>query len=343
MAILFDAPVTPAALTAFIQEVPVPGDLALLNMVPQTDSKTNTINFAEITKRNRTAKYRTFDGRINVSARDTGASSSVGMIPLSDSRNMGEYERLQLEFARTGGTNQSILADAIYDDAEDLTGNMYRRLELALGDVLTDGILTVSEIDNAFEADFGVPSTSKVTAATLWTNPAADIIKDILAWSAAATTAGGARPGAIRTSQRVLSIVQTNASVIAAINGTAGKTFVTITELNAFLAAAGAPVFVDPYDTLLDVDGADTRPVPDDRVIFTPANLGDILRVEWGVSATGLELAKHAESDMKFGDAGRIVGVVDKVGPPYREFTFVDAVAMPVLSDARKLFTAKVA
>lgn len=343
MAILFDGAVTPDALTAFVRAVPVPGDLALLNAVPGRDNTSNTVNFAEIVKRNRTAKYRSYDGRINVSARDAGSVASVDMIPLSDSRNMGEYERLKLEFARTGGTNTAVLADAIYNDAEDLVGNIYRRLELALGDVFTDGILTVPEIGAGFEADFGVPAASKVTAATLWSAANADIITDLRNWHDVYVATAGAPAGAIRTSQKALRLVLSNASVIAAVYGTqAGRTFATVTDLNAFLGAMGLPPFVDTYDTVLDVDGVDTRTIPADRILFTPADLGTLAQVEWGVTATALELVSNRESDLTFEDAGRIVGVIEKVGPPYREFTFVDAVAMPVLADARRLFIAKV-
>jgi hypothetical protein len=43
------------------------------------------------------------------------------------------------------------------------------------------------------------------------------------------------------------------------------------------------------------------------------------------------------QSDLSFEEAPGIVGVVEKVGPPYRSFTFVDAVAMPILSNAKLL------
>jgi hypothetical protein len=54
-----------------------------------------------------------------------------------------------------------------------------------------------------------------------------------------------------------------------------------------------------------------------------------------GVTATALELVNSNESDLSFEDAPGIVGVVEKVGPPYRQFTFVDACGMPVLDSAR--------
>ncbi|MDF2045145.1 major capsid protein [Microbacterium sp. Kw_RZR3] len=349
MAIVFDAPVSPDALSAFVRNVPVPSNLGLLNAFPTRNNLTNTVNFAEIVKRNRTARYRTYDGRIHVSDRDTGSTGSVGMIPLSDSRNKGEYERLQLEFARVNGTNTAALADAIYNDAEDLTGNIYRRLELAWGDVLTDGKLTVSEINGGFEADFGVPAGHLVTAGTLWSNVAtATVLTNLITWHDVYVATNGAPAGAIRTSSAVLRLVQRNKEIIDAVYGAnTGKTVVTLDEVNGLLAGHGLPPFVAPYDTQVesvapDANNALARVIPANRVLFTPAELGDLGRTEWGVTATALELVNSNLAEMSFQEAPGIAGVVEKVGPPYREFTFVDAVAFPVLSDAKRLFVATV-
>lgn len=346
MAIVFDAPVSPGALTEFVRNVPSPDNLALLNAFPSVTNETNTINFAEIVKRNRTAKYRAFDGSISVSDRDTGSVSSVGMIPLSDSRNMGEYERLKLEFARTGGTATGVLANAIYNDATDLTRNVQRRLELAWGDVLADGVLTINENGLVgFEADFGVPADQKVApSGALWSNVTTSTpLSDLILWHDVYVAANGAPAGAIRTSQAVIRLVQKNKEIIDAVHGaTSGKTRVTLTELNDLMASEGLPAFAAPYDLQLDVDGSFVRSVPTNRLLFTPADLGDLGHTEWGVTATALELVDSKEAEFGFSEAPGIVGVVEKIGPPYREFTYVDAVAMPVLDRAEALLIATV-
>lgn len=345
MAIVFDAPVAPGAQTAFVRNVPVPDELQLLNAFPAQYLQTNTVNFSEIVKRNRTARYRSFDGRIHVSERDAGSSASVSLLPLSTSTNMGEYERLQLEFARAQGTNKSALANAVYDDSTDLTREVQRRLEQAWGDVLTDGKLTVNENGLVgFEADFGVPANQIVTAATLWSVTAtATALTDLIAWHDVYVTANGGQAGAIRTSQAVIRLVQRNKQIIDAVHGSSsGKTRVTLDELNDLLASEGLPPFVAPYDYQVDVDGSYARTIPANRVIFTPANLADLGYTAWGVTATSLELVNSNAVDMSFEEASGIVGVVIKEGPPFREFTFVDAVAMPILSDAKRLMIATV-
>jgi hypothetical protein len=83
MAIFFDAPVTPDALTTFIREVPTPATLGLSSLFPVRTVDDNKVDFAEIISTNRTARYRSFDGRIHVSERDTGSDKRVNLAPLS--------------------------------------------------------------------------------------------------------------------------------------------------------------------------------------------------------------------------------------------------------------------
>lgn len=345
MTLVLDGPVTPVALTTFMREVPVQSDLTMLNAFPTRNLDKNTVDFAEITRTNRTARYRSFDGRIHVSERDGGTEKRVRLLPLSSSLNTGELERLQLEFARTGGTNEQALANAIYNDAEQLTREILARLEQAWGDVLTDGVLTINENDFQGEADFGVPANQKgvAPAGAVWSDVAASTpLTDILAWQDIAV-ANGWKPEALRTSQANIRLLQRNKEIIDAVYGaTAGRTRVTLTELNDLLSSEGLPILAPAYDTQVDVDGATARTIPADRVLLTPANLGDLGYTAWGVSATALTLVGSSAVEFAFESAPGIVGVIEKVGPPYREYVFADAVAMPILADARKLFIADV-
>lgn len=345
MAIFFDAPVSPDALTAFVREVPTPSVLGLSNLFPTRTLDTNTVDFAEIVRTNRTARYRSFDGRIHVSERDTGSEKRVNLLPLSSSLSLGEYERLQLEFARTSGTNQERLADAVYNDAENLTREVLFRTEQAWGDVLTDGKLTINENGFQGEADFGVPGTHIVSAGTVWTTIAtAPALTDLITWQDVYIATNGFAPGSIQTSQRIRRLMQTNAQIIGAIAGTtSGRTRVTVTELNDLLSSEGLPTLREPYDTLVDVDGVSTRTIADDKLMFFPPNVADLGYMAFGVSATALELVNSNRSDLSFQNAPGIVGVVEKSGPPYRQFTYVDAVGMPILANAKLLFVADVA
>jgi hypothetical protein len=349
MAIFFDAPVAPDALTAFIREVPLPSTLGLTALFGEPRFlNTNTVDFAEIVRTNRTARYRSFDGRIHVSERDTGSEKRVRLAPLSSSLSMGEYERLQLEFARTSGTNQQALANAVYNDAQNLTSEVQNRLEQAWGDVLMDGKLTINENGFINEADYGVPASHIVTAGTVWTNPAALIYTDIRTWTDVYADgdadAAGFPPDSMLTSRTILRAVETNTELINAIRGSAaGASRVTIQEVNDFLSGQGLPTFRPSYDSRVDIDGTSTRVTAADKVAFLPPNVQDLGYTAMGVTATSLELVNSNESDMSFEEASGIVGVVVKEGPPFRQFTYVDAVGQPVLSNSKLLMVADVA
>lgn len=342
--IVFDAPVGPDDLTAFVRNVPTPNGDTLLNMVPTVHDTSNEFDWAEVLQTNRTARFRSFDGRIHVSDRDGGSSKKVKYPPLSDSLNMGEYERLQLEFARTGGTRTASLANAIYNDGQRLTRHVQNRMHQAIGDVLTDGKLTINENGFQGEADFGLAGNHKVTAGTAWTNTAAPALDNLIAWIDQYVADNGEVPEQIIMSRRIRRLMQVNTQLIgAAVGTTSGKTRINQAEIADLFAAEGIPTTIKVIDDVVDVDGVTTRILADDLLLLVPANMGDVIQVRYGVSATALELVDSNESDLSFEDSPGIVGVVEKVGPPYRQFTFVDAVGMPVLVDAKKLFVADVA
>jgi len=337
--LFFDAPVDPVELTTFIRRVPTPDQLALTALfgAPKLH-RTNTINFAEIVQTNRTARYRSFDGRIHVSSRDTGSEKYVNLAPLSTSLSKGELERLQMEFANTGGTNVQALKNAVYDDATNLTLEIHNRLEQAWGDVLTDGKLTINENGFMSEADYGIPAGHLITAGTAWTTLTAPALTDLIAAVDVYVATNGFLPGSMQTSQRVQRLLQQNTSIINAIAGAAAtRSRVNQTELADLLSSECLPRMLAPYDTQLDIDGTTTRVITDDKIRFYPPNISDLGHTAMGVTATALELVNSKQAEFSFEQAAGIVGVVEKAGPPYREFVFVDAVGMPVLTNAKLL------
>ncbi len=348
MAIVFDGPVEPDAITTFVREVPVSDGFVLDQLLPNRYFTDNQVDFAELTRTNRTARFRTWDGRLHVSHRDTMSTKNVKLPPLSSSLNMGEYERLQLEFSRTGGTRTSALVQAIYNDSENLTREVLNRMELARGDALTDFQFTMMAAagePGGLSADYGAPSGHLVSPSTPWSTVAtATVLTDLVAWTDVwIADNGGARPGALWTSNRVARLMQRNTEIINAVHGSAaGRTRVTLQELNDLLSSEGIPP-VQTYDANVDVDGTTTRIIPDDRLLITPANPGEIGYTAWGITATALELVNSNQSDLSFEEAPGVVGVTIKDGPPFREYTFVDACGMPVIANPRALMVADVA
>lgn len=346
--IIFDGPVQPDDLTTFIREVPTPSELTLLNEMPTRFSDDNTVDFAEIVRTNRTARFRSFDGRVHVSRRDVGSEKRIKLLPLSTSLEEGEYERLQRTFARLKGGNAAALEQAAYNDSENLTREVQARLEQAWGDVLADGKLTIAENGFAGEADFGVPANHLVAPAITWTaanKTTMTPLTDIENWSDVYLATNGFRPARMKTSLTRLRAVARSTEVINAIKGAqTGVTRISLAELNDFLEGEGLPVLDPAYETSVDVDGTTTRVLADDKVVFLPPDLAQLGYTAFGVSATALELVNSGQAEMSFEEAPGIVGVIFKEdGVPFRQYTYVDAVAMPILANARRLLVADVA
>jgi hypothetical protein len=346
--IFFDAEVTPDALTAFVRELPTPDDLAFFNAIGAQFVDDHKVDVSELVETNRVASFRTWDGNFPTIGRDGASSSEVNLLPLgAQASALGEYERLQLQFARTQGTNKAALANAIYNDAEKLTRSIYNRLELAWGDVFTDGILTITEngiAGNAGILDFGMPVENKVTAGVAWSDPTAPVLDDLLAWVEAYEEQGLGSPGAIRMKEKTFRLLSRNEQILGLYNGTAGTSErITADRVRDVLNSEGLPpvVFL-PNTSFRAQSGSDVKVVPDNLVLLTPASLSDLGFTALGISVTALELVNSQVAEMTFQGAAGLVGVVEKVGPPYRQFTFVDATAMPILTQPRRLFIANV-
>lgn len=344
MALFFDAPVSNEALTTFVRDIPFDSNLGLTNLFGRRDVESNTVDFAEIVRTNRMARYRSFDGRVHVSARDTGSEKRIPLLPLSSSLNEGEYERLQRRWAELSGGNIARMERAIYNDAEQLTREMQNRVEMAWGDAISDGILTISEgglTGTAGTADFGVPANQKTTVGTAWeTLATAPILSDIQAViDVRVDTNGNGRPGYMLTSNLQIRNMRRNKQIIDAVFGsTGGRTQVSLAELRSLLADEFGIILLEPYDSSFDVDGVTTRTVPNDKVAFLPADLDNFGYTAWGVSATALELVNSAKVDFSFEQAPGIVGIVDKGSSvPYRQQVITDAVALPIIANAKGL------
>jgi hypothetical protein len=227
MPILFDGPYNPAILTEIVRQVPTPANMILNQFLPDRLIPVNEVDVSILTRRGRTARFRAYDANLHVTARDAAVLKRVKLPPLSDSISVGERERLELEFSRMGGTNVGPLVEAVYDDATNLTLNVKRRMEQARGDVLVDGKFTLTgEGGLTLEADYGIPGTNFVTAATLWSdvvnsNPLNDLYNWVYAYNV--TAGNGFDPGGMIISRQALTQLLSNNSVRTAAGNILGS------------------------------------------------------------------------------------------------------------------------
>jgi hypothetical protein len=71
MAIVYDGPVLPDDLTDFVREVPVPANFILDQLLPNVYIDTNQVDVGQITRTNRTARFRAYDANLHRAQRDS--------------------------------------------------------------------------------------------------------------------------------------------------------------------------------------------------------------------------------------------------------------------------------
>lgn len=344
---LIDDYIEPAVLTGFVREVPTPYQLILNRFLPDRQINDFEAAIEQVTRTNRAAQFRAWDTETPVGQRDAFQRSKVKLPPLGIKTPIGEYERLMLERIRTGGDNRDGYIEAIYADAEINTKSVYNRMELARGDVLVDGKFTLTgENGLTLEADFGVPAGNLVTAGTVWSDAANSTpLQNLKTWVDSYIDLNGERPGRILTSTRVVNNLLLNAEIRAlffqggAPVGT--PNLITPQQLNTVLQAYGLPP-IETYDTKIEVDGANTRVIPDDRLIMLPSDASALGFTAWGITAEALELAGGQNPGLLFNQLPGLIGVVMKEGDPVRIWTKVGAVGMPLITNPRLLMVADV-
>lgn len=344
---IIDDYIQPEVLTGFVREVPTPANLILNQFLPDRQIGNVEAAIDQVTKVNRAAEFRSWDAEVSVGTRDSFSRSKIRLPPLGQKLPVAEQETLMLERIRTGGDNRNGYVEAIYDDAATLAGNVRRRMEVARGDVLVDGKFTLSGENNlTLEADFGVPSGNKVTAGVVWSDHAnASPLTDIKTWIDYYVDLNGERPGKIVTSNTVINNLLLSGEIRDLFNRgttlTGGPNLLTPVMLNQVFQAYGIPEMIE-YNTKINLDGSNTRVIPDDRFLLLPENAADLGYTAWGITAEALALSTGQNPGLTFQELPGLVGVVMRSGDPVITWTKVAAVGMPLITGPDRLMVADV-
>lgn len=352
MTLFLNGPVPLEDVITYTQAVPLPSNNQLRQMFTDRPYPTDEIDFATITKTNRFAQFRNWDGGFWQAPRDTGSEKRVKMLPLGGKLAVGEYERRQIEFAKLGSaangitTIQNILTSSVYDDLDNLTAYVHNRIEMAWGDVLTDGVLTINENGVQQQLDYAIPSGQKVTASTLWSDTEnSDPLADLIGWHDVWVATNGAGPGQFKCSLTTARQLQSNKNLINAIKGAqTGVTRVTLADISDLFAANDLPPIsmASVYNSFFQDDsGATVRPLPANKFLFLPENMDDLGFTAIGTPTTVMEML---DAGVQVEQGAGVIGMLVKADkPPFSKSTYVDAVALPVLADPRKILVATVA
>lgn len=340
MALIYDL-IEPQTLQGFARSLEYP-DLVLDGWLPNFEINDIEFRFdrqvlgsGSVLYDEDVATYRAFDTEAPIAGRKGTELSFLtppqvrGQIPpLSRKIRLGEEERLRMDALRTG--DKRAIIDAIFNDVARLTRAVQARLELARGQALVTGAVTIAENGVAGAIDFGVPAGNFVVAPINWNDPDALVVDDLLGWMQYYITLNGQAPVHFVTSSRIINGLLRNNQIRNLAGGLAPiPNIVTPATVNAVLSAYGLPT-PEVYDTQLKVDGVAQRVVADNKVLFLPAKGNQLGRTYYGVTAEALEL--QSEGKIVARQAPGIVAVVEKTFDPVATWTKVAALALPVIT-----------
>jgi Phage major capsid protein E len=288
------------------------------------------------------ASFRSYDAESPIGSR-VGVTRVEGQLPpISRKVRLGEYDRL-----RQRRDPQLNIRNGLLNDAEKMTREVAARMELARGDALVNGSVTINENGVQVTASFGRSGSHTVTAGTNWSDTDdADPLADLLSWQDTYNDTNGVDPGAIVTSKTVLGYLLRNAA-LRTLAGPPGNpvSIVSRTQLDELLTAHGLPALYT-YDAKVKLNGSATRVVAADKVLLLPApgdpadpegtELGATL---WGTTAESLD-PKYALTEAD--QPGIVAGVYD-TEDPMALWTKAAGIGLPVLANPDLTFCADVA
>lgn len=265
--------------------------------------------------------FRSYDTEAPIVSRPGVTRISGELPPLSQKSRLDEYSRLRQR--KLDGQ----VRDAVLNDAERLTRGIAARIELARGDALVNGSVTIAENGVSATVDFGRSGGNTVAAATKWDN-SGDPLADLLAWRDTYVAANGEEPGVILTSRKVLSTMMKNAAMRNLVfPGANQPNVVTEAAVSEVLRAFGLPA-IEVYDVKVNVNGSSTRVIDDKKLLFLPSG-GQLGTTLWGTTAEALD----ADFGVDESEAPGIVAGSYSTKDPVALWTKASAIALPVLAN----------
>ena len=265
--------------------------------------------------------YRAYGQESPIGDRPGFGTARATLPPLSEKIPLTEYENL-----RRRNSPEQAIRNVAERDARRQGRGIARRLELARGQALREGKVTIEENDLVTEIDYGRDATHTTSAGVPWgTSATADPIADLLAWQDR-LEAKGFNVGTILAEGAPIRAALRAKKVIDAIKGSAvSVTQVSLADFNALLDAEGLPPITR---VTANVGGQST--VGTKNIIMLPTAGTEIGRTVWGTPAEALEDAYDLDIDN--GEGPGVVSGQYKEQDPLTLWTKTGAIAAPAFA-----------
>lgn len=325
--------VTPEDINAYINGLPLPNNYALTrSVVPERKIYGPKFRIESSKRRINAAKFRAYNTPHALAKRQAERVVNEGMLPpVGQTLEMNELS-LILHAARRGADDQEFI-DALYDDLERHFTSVKIAMEIAAGELLTDGIVNLPGV--GLDVDWNVPAENRPTAATPWDDPAATPLTDEMAWIRYLKSVGAPKPARVITSERAVSVLASNLEYRTAFwNSSSPETTPSATlsppDVNSVRARWNLPP-VEIYDEQVWQDDVYRRVTPEGLWAMVPPNPEQWAQTQYGVTAEQDNLDADENPGLEAAREPGIFVSMEKKNNPVQLATTANAIAMPVL------------
>ncbi|GAA1051369.1 major capsid protein [Arthrobacter russicus] len=311
------------------------GGLFLEQYLPSRENATLSYELADTSQAQiDSAEFRAFDteapygrtvGNLTKSGKLPPISKKLPVSELSQLRMMGQADALGVSLERY---------------AAQLGQEVAVRLELARGEAIEKGKLTLNENGLQFTIDYGRRPDHTAAAAVKWDQETAKPLDDILNWVQAYTANTGTAPENLLISRRTLSYLSKNKDLIqAAVGNSNAPSRVSFNDVISTLASYGIGQTI-----VFDKAYGGKRVVADNVAVFLPTPggatvLGGVLgTTDYGIPAEALKPSYGIPASEQ---AGIFCGSFERTDPEGLD-VLASAIALPVLQNANASFAATV-
>lgn len=338
---------TAAAVTAEARaaQVVVSPAFSLAEYLPDRTNPSLSFNFdVAQTSLPQAASYRAFDVESDFGTTEGGQAKSGRIPPISRKLRVNEFDELSLQVDGT-----ALIEDRYRAYARRIAGQIQTRVELARGQALEFGQVTLNERRLQATIDFGRKAAHSVTAAKLWSDPTADVLGDLAAWNAVYVASNGGSWADVLVSTQTINALQRNTGIISAALGRGSDlpTLISRDQVQGVFDSFGYGRLVVNDEQVIGTSGAQTRVISANKVVFLPSTSSISLSGDGGTSLGGVDWGVTAESvSPKYGispaERAGIFGAVYSDNDPEGRYVLLSATALPVLENANATFAAKV-
>lgn len=260
---------------------------------------------------------------------------------------MGIDEELRQELLMAEAAGEQYYQEVlrrIFDDNMTLLKSMSVSRERMRMQLLTTGAIVMESNGQSYKYDYELGTEQKVTVTKSWSDPEADIIKDIITWQDAIEAKTGVRPTrmVMRRAQfrNLLNNEFIKNSLYAFAPAVNGKINITESAVLNFLREQVKISSISIYDKMyVDEEGKQQYFIPEDVVILLPE--GNIGNTVFGTTPEEADLRASKIADVALVDTGVAISTYMEADP-VRKDTKTSQICLPSGENIDKIVIATV-